>query len=224
MGQLSPWIEGTALISKRGYSEQAKIRIQVTAASTTYDLQFYREMPENQIEYLRQLKLTPQDTKVLAPQIAGTTVEIGKSSLTIEGGDFSASLSRDTAAMSQLVNHLEKGIKTVIDTRVATMNEPQELVQDMQTDYMSIDAIEQLVEALMVKLGFRLPNRLIAPVTFFAACNYFAKEINVNKDDFTMLFDPRNNGLINKKVQKLLMNIEHPIFEDSDSAYSVTLD
>lgn len=76
----------------------------------------------------------------------------------------------------------------------------------------------------MVKLGFRLPNRLIAPVTFFAACNYFAKEINVGKEDFTFYFDPRNNGLINKKVALLLNNIEHPVYEDSGSAYSITLD
>lgn len=114
----------------------------MTAASATYDLKFYREMPENQLEYLRQLKLEPQDTMVLAPQIAGTTVEVGKASVKLEGGDFSATIVRDAAAMRKLADHIEKGVKKVIDKRVATMNEPHELVQDMQADYLSIDAIE----------------------------------------------------------------------------------
>ena len=133
-------------------------------------------------------------------------------------------LRKDEAAMSAIASHIEKNVLTVIDRRVATMNEPNELVEDMRTDYLSIDAVEELLEALMVKLGFRLPNRLIPPVTFFAACNYFAREINVNKDHFTIKFDPRNFGFIDEDVSKLLRNVEHPANDVGRSAYSLTID
>ena len=75
------------------------------------------------------------------------------------------------------------------------------------------------------KLGFKFPQKLIAPVTFFAILNTFSSKIQVKEKYIIYQFDPRGYGIISEKVLNVLSDISHPQNQIKDElAYSITLD
>ena len=88
----------------------------------------------------------------------------------------------------------------VMGKRAALINDPSEVVDGLELEAMSIEAVEKTIQALMDKMGFKLANRLLTPITFFAICNTFAQEIEVLQSDLVFHFDPRAIGMIPENI------------------------
>jgi len=107
------------------------------------------------------------------------------------------------------------------------INDPKEVLDTLKFDYISLDVVEKMINGIMERLGFRLPERLMAPTTMFAFTNIFASKIEVKDKNVVYQFDPRSLGIMSDEVLALLTDIKHPTSEMADSdvhAYSVTFD
>ena len=91
------------------------------------------------------------------------------------------------------------------------INDPKEVVEDLELENLSFGHLEKSFKSLMSKLQFTLPDRLYIPISNFVISNYIASEITVREQDVLILFDPRSSGLMSQRVQSYLSDIQHPV-------------
>jgi len=68
-------------------------------------------------------------------------------------------------------------VNQVIKQRIDMVNDPKEIVEDLEFENFSVGHLEKSFKHLMSKLQFTLPDRLYIPVTYFVISNFAANKI-----------------------------------------------
>ena len=87
-----------------------------------------------------------------------------------------------------------------ITRRVELINDPKEIIEDLEFENFSLQHLQISFNHLMHKLQFKLPDSLYIPVTYFVISNYMADKITINQKNIVFSFDPRSLGLMSKQV------------------------
>lgn len=192
------------------------------SASFTNDLGFMKPMLEKHIEYLRKMFLPIESRDQLAFQIVDHSILLDLNTIAFK----SDKIKLDEANTNNLKDFIQKKVQEVGKSRIDLVNDPKEIIEDLELENFSVNHLEASFHQLMEKLQFKLPKRLITPTAFFLASNYLANKITVNDKNLVFSFDPKALGLMSKKNQHLLQDIKHPTEElgEQEVGYSVTLD
>ena len=97
-----------------------------------------------------------------------------------------------------------------LQERVDLVNDPQDIMQDLDFENFSIWHLDESLKVLMDRLQFKLPDKLIVPVTYFVISNFVASSIDILDDTIKFEYDPRSLGLMSEHVRSLLSDIQHP--------------
>lgn len=79
--------------------------------------------------------------------------------------------------MNAVRSNVIKGVSDSVQQRIELINDPKEVLDTLKFDYISLDVVEKMINGIMERLGFRLPEKLMAPTTMFAFTNIFASKI-----------------------------------------------
>jgi hypothetical protein len=91
---------------------------------------------------------------------------------------------------------LQGRVKQAVRQRVDLINDPKEIIEDLELENFSIGHLEKSFKTLMSRLQFTLPDRLSAPITYFVISNFAANKIEVTDKNLVIQFDPRSLGLM----------------------------
>lgn len=126
---------------------------------------------------------------------------------------------------NQFETEINEAINRALQTKIDMINDPKELVDDLEFENFSISHLEASFKKLMKKVDFKLPAKLYVPVTNFVISNYMANTIKVTQTGLTYEYDPRSLGLLSEKVKHFLVDIKHPFpSEEVPFDYSLTMD
>lgn len=170
----------------------------IKQASLTNDFSFKKPMLEKHLEYLRRLHLQPESTEQLAFQIVDHSFVV----------DLESFVFNDTVGIERLVGsigeHVTVSYGEQLRKRIGIINDPQEIMEDLEFENFSLQHLQTSFRHLMSKLKFNLPDKLYLPVTHFVMSNYVANQIKVTETNVVISYDPRSLGLMSKKVQQRL--------------------
>ena len=136
-------------------------------------------MHAKHLEYLRKLRLPIVTTEQLVFQIVSYKVEIETQSYE---------------------NEINLALNRALQTRIDMLNDPKDIVDDLEFENFSINHLEASFKKLMKKVDFRLPKKLYVPLTNLVVSNFMANSITVTNNGLTYQFDTRSLGLLSEKV------------------------
>lgn len=95
--------------------------------------------------------------------------------------------------------------------RIDIINDPKEVVESLQFENFHIDNLDLQIKRTMDKLEFKLPDKLVVPITLMYIGNAIASRIQVLEKNIVIELDPREMVFMSEKLQKMLSNIKHPV-------------
>jgi hypothetical protein len=144
--------------------EDVVFRVNIKRGHITMDMGFYKRMLDKHIEYLHRLNLPTDNMKQLAFQIVSYELLLDGESITLEAVDDSNTEQHLSHHLKTYVRgFLQQRVNEVIKKRVDMVNDPREIVEDLEFENFSVSHLEKSFKHLMSKLQFTLPDRLYIP-------------------------------------------------------------
>jgi len=90
------------------------------------------------------------------------------------------------------------------------VNDPNQIIDQLDLNQLSLEAVENQIKSSMEKLNFQLPPKLILPIALFYVSNTIATKFQIHKEFLEVEYNPSGIGIVSPKVLELLNDVKHP--------------
>mmetsp|Transcript_42032 Transcript_42032/g.64394 ORF Transcript_42032/g.64394 Transcript_42032/m.64394 type:complete len:155 (+) Transcript_42032:507-971(+) len=148
--------------------------------------------------------------KQLSPHVADYSFELDPE-MTLSANDtLVPHFTYEKPLVKKATDGIIAGAKQAIDRRVTVLNNPNDILDNIEWGVLGLDRLDTKIQELLTKLDISLPDKLTLPATIFLISNSLASKIMVKQNHIVAEFDPRIFGMISIQSQSMLPPIRHP--------------